>query len=64
MKSFRFWGVMTAVSLTVCAALLVPPSPGAPPGGVIKVPELVYRTGPYAPAGSTAASAREDYFAL
>ena len=64
MKSFCLWGVMTAVSLTVCAALLVPPSPGAPPGGVIKVPELVYRTGPYAPAGSTAASAREDYFAL
>jgi branched-chain amino acid transport system substrate-binding protein len=56
--------MVTAAGLVVCTALLAGPAPGAPPGGVLQVPELVYRTGPYAPAGSGAAGGREDYFAL
>src|SRR6267143_525456 len=64
MRSFRLSGMVTAAGLVVCTALLAGPAPGAPPGGVLQVPELVYRTGPFAPAGSGAAGGREDYFAL
>jgi len=64
MKGVRIGGVVTAVGLLVSVVLLVPPAPGAAPGGVIKVPELSYRTGAYGASGGVIASGREDYFAL
>jgi branched-chain amino acid transport system substrate-binding protein len=63
MRRVRVAAVLVAAGLVLVLAALAGPAPGAP-GGVIMVPELVYRTGPYAPAGSGAAGGREDYFAL
>ncbi len=40
------------------------PAPGASMGGVLNVPQPIYRTGAYAAGGSGFAGGREDYWAL
>jgi branched-chain amino acid transport system substrate-binding protein len=65
MRSFRLWkGPAATLALVMVTLVAAGPAPGAPSGGVLKVPMPIYRTGPYAAGGSGFAGGREDYFAL
>ena len=65
MRGFRLWKVPAAcLALLMVTLVAAGPAPGAPSGGVLKVPMPIYRTGAYAAGGSGFAGGREDYFAL
>jgi branched-chain amino acid transport system substrate-binding protein len=68
MRTRRPWNSSAAlVSLAAVLALLVAsgPAPGASPaGGILTVPQPIYRTGAYGASGAQFAGGREDYWSL